>query len=216
MFLGRERRRWFAENGMREEAAGALRRVGAEGLPLDRAGAHALARAAAARRARPRRSLPGPRVLMLDEPTASLGVAETPAGRRTLIREIRGGGAGILLVTHDLEQVFGLADRVVVLRQGRVVADVSPLEVHRDDVVALMSGIEMDSAARRQLHRLRSLVDQLSDVEPGGVAAADRVGHGRRARPGDALRPPVGDLRRRGALAPSLGGGRLCRPRSSA
>src|SRR5919106_996731 len=54
----------------------------------------------------------------------------------------------------------------VVLRDGRVVADVSPLEVHRDDIVALMSGIEMDSMARRQLQRLRSLVDQLSDVEP--------------------------------------------------
>ena len=51
------------------------------------------------------------------------------------------------------------------LRDGRVVADVSPLEVHRDDIVALMSGIEMDSMARRQLQR-RSLVDQLSDVEP--------------------------------------------------
>ena len=69
-------------------------------------------------------------------------------------------------MTHDLDQVFALADRVVVLRDGRVVADVSPLEVHRDDIVALMSGIEMDSMARRQLQRLRSLVDQLSDVEP--------------------------------------------------
>ena len=40
------------------------------------------------------------------------------------------------------------------------------VEVHPDDVVALMSGIETDSTARRQLHRLRSLVDQLSEVEP--------------------------------------------------
>jgi signal transduction histidine kinase len=69
-------------------------------------------------------------------------------------------------VTHDLDQVYALADRVVVLRDGRVVADVPPLEVHRDDIVALMSGIETDSMARRQLQRLRSLVDQLSDVEP--------------------------------------------------
>ena len=83
-----------------------------------------------------------------------------------MIRQCRDDGAGILLVTHDLDQVFALADRVVVLRDGRVVADVSPLEVHRDDIVALMSGIEMDSMARRQLQRLRSLVDQLSDVEP--------------------------------------------------
>ena len=165
VFLGRERRRWFAENGMREEATGALRRVGAEGLPLDRE-VRTLSRGQRQLVALGRAVLPEPRVLILDEPTASLGVVET-LRIQALIREIRAAGAGILLVSHDLEQVFGLADRVVVLRQGRVVADVSPLEVHREDLVALMSGIEMDSVARRQLHRLRSLVDQLSDVEPG-------------------------------------------------
>src|SRR5919106_518144 len=84
--------------------------------------------------------------------------------------QVRQAGVEVLWQDHglcdDLDQVFALADRVVVLRDGRVVADVSPLEVHRDDIVALMSGIEMDSMARRQLQRLRSLVDQLSDVEP--------------------------------------------------
>ena len=88
------------------------------------------------------------------------------AGCSDVVAETRERGAGVLLVTHDLEQVFGLADRIVVLRQGRIVADVSPMEVQRADLVALMSGIEMDSTAHRQLHRLRSLVDQLSDVEP--------------------------------------------------
>jgi signal transduction histidine kinase len=106
-----------------------------------------------------------PRVLLLDEPTASLGVAET-LRIQALIRECRGAGTGILLVTHDLEQVFTLADRVLVLREGRVVADAAARSVSRDDVVSLMSGIGMDSTARRELHRLRSLVDQLSDVEP--------------------------------------------------
>ena len=106
-------------------------------------------------------------MVLLDEPTAALRVAET-LRVQDVIRRCRDAGAGILLVTHDLDQVAALADQVVVLRDGRVVADVSPLEVHRDDIVALMSGIEMDSMARRQLWRLRSLVDQLSDVEPVG------------------------------------------------
>jgi signal transduction histidine kinase len=106
-----------------------------------------------------------PRVLLLDEPTASLGVAET-LQVQGVIRGARASGAGVLLVTHDLDQVLALADRVVVLRDGRVVADVSSLEVRRDDIVALISGIETDSMARRQLERLRSLVDQLSDVDP--------------------------------------------------
>src|SRR5207249_3946453 len=50
--------------------------------------------------------------------------------------------------------------------QGRLVADVSPREVHPDDVLAMQSGIEADSTASRQLRRLGSLVEQLSEVEP--------------------------------------------------
>jgi signal transduction histidine kinase/ABC-type multidrug transport system ATPase subunit len=165
VFLGREPGRWvIAESDMREGAASVLRRVGAETLPLDRP-VRGLSRGQRQLVALGRALMSAPRLLLLDEPTASLGVAET-LRVQGVIRDCRDAGAGILLVTHDLDQVFALADRVVVLRDGRVVADTSPLEVRRDDIVALMSGIEMDSMARRQLQRLRSLVDQLSDVEP--------------------------------------------------
>ncbi len=165
VFLGREPGRWLiAESDMREGTASVLRQVGAETLPLDRP-VRGLSRGQRQLVALGRALRCAPRLLLLDEPTASLGVAET-LRVHGVIRQCRDAGAGVLLVTHDLDQVFALADRVVVLRDGRVVADVSPLEVHRDDIVALMSGIEMDSMARRQLQRLRSLVDQLSDVEP--------------------------------------------------
>ncbi|MCU1452325.1 MAG: D-xylose transport ATP-binding protein XylG [Acidimicrobiales bacterium] len=106
-----------------------------------------------------------PAVLVLDEPTASLGVNETLIVERVL-RELRSAGAAILLVSHRLDQVFGLADRIAVLRDGRILTVASPLEVHPDDVVAMMSGIETVSSARRQLRRLHSLVEQLTDVEP--------------------------------------------------
>lgn len=106
-----------------------------------------------------------PAVLVLDEPTASLGVAESRVVERLLV-ELRAAGTAILLVSHRLEQVFVLADRIAVLRNGRILAEVSPLEVHPDDVAAMISGIETDSTARRQLRRLRSLVEQLADVEP--------------------------------------------------
>ena len=102
---------------------------------------------------------------MLDEPTASLGVSETMVVER-LLAELRSAGTAILLVSHRLDQVFGLADRIAVLREGRILAVASPLEVHPDDVVAMMSGIETVSSARRQLRRLHSLVEQLADVEP--------------------------------------------------
>ncbi len=83
--------------------------------------------------------LRNPSVLVLDEPTASFGVTETQVVER-LLSELRGGGTAILLVSHRLEQVFSLADRIAVLRDGRIVAEVSPLEVHPDDVIAMISG----------------------------------------------------------------------------
>ncbi|HET6772329.1 MAG TPA: ATP-binding cassette domain-containing protein [Acidimicrobiales bacterium] len=162
--LGREPGRFLSESGTRDRALAALRRVGAAALPLDRP-VRMLSRGQRQLVAVARALLARPRLVLLDEPTASLGVAET-VRIQALIRECREAGTGLLLVTHDLEQVFTLADRVVVLRAGRVVDDMSPRAVNRDDLVALISGIEMDSMARRQLHRLRSLVDQLSDVEP--------------------------------------------------
>ena len=106
-----------------------------------------------------------PALLVLDEPTASLGVNETKVVEQ-LLDELRTAGTAILLVSHRLDQVFGLADRIAILREGRIMAVASPLEVHPDDVVAMMSGIETVSAARRQLRRLHSLVEQLADVEP--------------------------------------------------
>jgi ABC-type sugar transport system ATPase subunit len=166
VFLGRESGRWLvAESHMRKQTVAILRRMGAEKLPLDRP-VRGLSRGQRQLVAMARVLLGEPRVLLLDEPTAALGVVET-LQVQGVIRRARQDGAGVLLVTHDLDQVFTLADRVVVLRDGRVVADVSPLEVRRDDIVALMSGIETDSMARRQLERLRSLVDQLSNVDPG-------------------------------------------------
>lgn len=107
-----------------------------------------------------------PTVLALDEPTASLGVNETAVVDR-LLAELRDAGTAILLVSHRLEQVFALADRIAILRDGAIRAVVSPLEVHPDDVVAMISGITTESTARRQLQRLRSLVEQLGDVDPG-------------------------------------------------
>jgi signal transduction histidine kinase/ABC-type branched-subunit amino acid transport system ATPase component len=106
-----------------------------------------------------------PTVLALDEPTASLGVNESAVVDR-LLAELRDAGTAILLVSHRLEQVFALADRIAILREGRIHAVVSPVEVHPDDVVAMISGITTESTARRQLQRLRSLVEQLADVDP--------------------------------------------------
>src|SRR5581483_1316643 len=83
-----------------------------------------------------------------------------------LIMRARGQGTTVLLACHDTAQMFRLADRIVVLRHGRVIAEVSPSEVHPDDVVALVSGQEVDSSARRQLIRLHGLTGRLVSADP--------------------------------------------------
>ncbi|MGH3124451.1 MAG: histidine kinase dimerization/phospho-acceptor domain-containing protein, partial [Streptosporangiaceae bacterium] len=106
-----------------------------------------------------------PRLLLLDEPTASLGVQES-ALVEELIARVRAQGTTIVLACHDISQMFRLADRIAVLRHGQLIAEVAPSEVHPGDVVALVSGQEVDASARRQLTRLHGLTDRLVSADP--------------------------------------------------
>ena len=97
-----------------------------------------------------------PRLLILDEPTGALGVNES-AQFEQLTANVRAQGTTVLLVSHDIEQMFRLADRITVLRHGRVVADVDPEFSQPEDVVALISGSRptLGSAAAQQASRPR-------------------------------------------------------------
>jgi simple sugar transport system ATP-binding protein len=80
------------------------------------------------------------RLVLMDEPTAALGVAET---RRVeeLIRRMRDRGRAILMVSHSLDQVFRLADRVCVLRRGKQVGVRRTSETTGDEIVAMITGL---------------------------------------------------------------------------
>ena len=77
------------------------------------------------------------RVLIMDEPTAALGPAET-AQVRDLIRQLKGEGIGIFLVSHDIHDVFDLADRISVMYHGRLVGTVNKTEVTTDQVLGMI------------------------------------------------------------------------------
>src|ERR1700722_10403410 len=62
--------------------------------------------------------------------------------------------------------MFRLADRIIVLRRGSVLAELDPRGTHPDDVAALLSGQQIDSSARRQLTRLHGLADSLVSAAP--------------------------------------------------
>lgn len=86
------------------------------------------------------------RVLILDEPTSSLDRAEA-ARLFEVLRRLRAGGMGILFVTHFLDQVYAVSDRITVLRDGMLVGEHPAAELPRQRLVSLMVGREFDLAA---------------------------------------------------------------------
>jgi D-xylose transport system ATP-binding protein len=77
------------------------------------------------------------RILIMDEPTAALGPAET-AQVGELIKQLKAEGIGIFLISHDLHDVFDLADRVVVMKNGRVVGTARTSDVTHDEVLGMI------------------------------------------------------------------------------
>jgi D-xylose transport system ATP-binding protein len=77
------------------------------------------------------------RVLIMDEPTAALGPAET-AQVRTLIQQLKTEGIGIFLISHDIHDVFDLADRISVMLHGKLVGTVRRTDVTTDEVLAMI------------------------------------------------------------------------------
>jgi D-xylose transport system ATP-binding protein len=79
------------------------------------------------------------RVLIMDEPTAALGPEETQKVSE-LIQALKAEGVGIFLISHDLHDVFDLADRVTVMKNGRVVGSARTDQVSQDDVLGMIIG----------------------------------------------------------------------------
>jgi simple sugar transport system ATP-binding protein len=79
------------------------------------------------------------KVVFMDEPTAALGVVQT---RNVLnhIRRVREEGLSVVLISHNMPEVFEVADRIEVLRLGMRVASLRPSEVSMEDIVAAMTG----------------------------------------------------------------------------
>jgi ABC-type sugar transport system ATPase subunit len=80
------------------------------------------------------------RLVLMDEPTAALGVAETRRVEEQILR-MRDGGRAILIVSHSLDQVFRLAHRICVLRRGRQVGIRRTSETTGDEIVAMITGL---------------------------------------------------------------------------
>ncbi len=94
------------------------------------------------------RSLLGePKLVMLDEPTAALGVRQT-AQVLELIKRLRERGYGVVVISHNLADVFEVADRIFVLRLGQEAGDFAASETGQDQVVAAITGASGNGAKR--------------------------------------------------------------------
>lgn len=79
------------------------------------------------------------RLTIMDEPTAALGVQETEQVEN-IIRNLKKQGEPLILVSHNMRQVFDLVDRIIVFRRGRIVANLNKSETDGQDVVAYITG----------------------------------------------------------------------------
>ncbi len=79
------------------------------------------------------------RVMMLDEPTAALGVHQTKTTLE-VIRSVASQGIGVIVISHSMEDVFAVAQRIVVLRLGREVLDKPISQTSVDEVVSYITG----------------------------------------------------------------------------
>ena len=103
------------------------------------------------------------RVFIMDEPTASLGEREV-ASLLTAVRRLREDGAGVIYISHRLEEIGALADRVTVLRDGHSVGTFDAAATPRDALVRLMVGRPMADVYPPREHARGAVVLELQDV----------------------------------------------------
>jgi simple sugar transport system ATP-binding protein len=114
------------------------------------------------------------KVLILDEPTSSLDANEVE-GLFTIIRRLRDEGVAILFVSHFLDQVYAIGDRITVLRNGRYEGEYMTRDLSRGELIAKMIGKDLDALASLESKREK----RVHDADAAPVLKAEGVGrHG--------------------------------------
>jgi simple sugar transport system ATP-binding protein len=102
-------------------------------------------------------------ILILDEPTAVLTPQEVE-GLFKILRSLVATGKSIIFITHKLKEVMAIADRITVLRSGRVVGTVTPREVTQEKLAAMMVGREVNLVVKKKLASPKEVVLEVKDL----------------------------------------------------
>jgi general nucleoside transport system ATP-binding protein len=116
-------------------------------------------------------------LLILDEPTAVLTPQEIEA-LFTIMRSLAASGRSILFITHKLKEVLAVAERITVVRQGRVIGTTTPAESNEEDLATMMVGRNVDLVVRKQAATPGDAVLELAGLtleDARGVTTVDDV-----------------------------------------
>lgn len=163
LFLGHEISPWNLDEVSMEVRAWTLLRELAARIPSVREPIASLSGGQRQTVAIARSLLLDPKIIMLDEPTAALGVAQT-AEVLNLIERVRERGLGVIIISHNMEDVRAVADRIVVLRLGRNNGVFTP-DASNHELVASITGATENSVSRRAGRKA------IEDAEVGGSPA---------------------------------------------
>ena len=149
LFLGNEevRGRSLDEVSMEKESWRLLRELSAK-IPSVRIPVASLSGGQRQTVAIARSLLGEPKVVMLDEPTAALGVAQT-AEVLNLVERLREKGLGVILISHNMSDVMAVADRVSVLRLGRNNGDFRVADTNTQEIIAAITGATTNAVTAR-------------------------------------------------------------------
>ena len=91
-----------------------------------------------------------PKLVIMDEPTAALAVKEVNEVLN-LILELKSQGISIIIISHRLQDIFAIGDRIMVLRQGQKVGDVKKEDTSSDEIVSLIVGADLADEQRKEI-----------------------------------------------------------------
>ncbi|MEU6250406.1 ATP-binding cassette domain-containing protein [Glycomyces sp. NPDC047010] len=148
LFLGREIRPFLLDDVAMEKRSWELLRQLSAKIPTLSVPVAALSGGQRQTVAIARSLLGDPKVILLDEPTAALGVAQT-AEVLNLVERLRDKGLGVVMISHNMEDVRAVADRVAVLRLGRNNGVFDARTVSTEDIIAAITGAADNAVSQR-------------------------------------------------------------------